>query len=67
MVVAHLKRVHAAWVTAGVGALVLELTVLYLRNPFAVVFGMLFGAALLAGGRVNKCVNVSGGCFALMI
>ena len=48
VVVAHLKRVHAAWVNAGVGALVLELTVLYLRNPFAVVFGMLFGAALLA-------------------
>ena len=25
------------------------------------------GFATTAGGRVNRCVNVSGGCFALMI
>src|SRR5690606_37272150 len=48
VVAAHLKKVHAGWVLAGIGALVLELTLLYLRGPFAVAFGVLFGAALLA-------------------
>ena len=48
VVVAHLRRVHAAWVMAGIGVLVLELTLLYLRSSFAVFFGALFGVALLA-------------------
>jgi hypothetical protein len=47
VVVAYLKRVHAGWVIGAVGALVLELTVLYLRGGFAVVFGLLFGLGLL--------------------
>ena len=48
VVTAHLKRVRARWVTGGIGVLVLELTIFYLRSPFAVAFGALFGAALLA-------------------
>jgi hypothetical protein len=47
VVVAHLKRVHAGWVMGAVGALVLELTVLYLRGGFAVAFGLFFGLVLL--------------------
>jgi hypothetical protein len=50
VVVAHLKRVHAGWVIAATGALVLELTLLYLSGPFALAFGVLFGATLLAAG-----------------
>jgi hypothetical protein len=47
VVVAHLKKVHAGWVMAAIGALVLELTLLYLTGLFAVAFGLFFGVALL--------------------
>ena len=50
VVVAHMKRVHAGWVMAAIGALVLELTLLYLSGSFAVAFGLLFGVALLVAG-----------------
>jgi hypothetical protein len=50
VVVAHLKRVHAGWVMGAIGLLVLDLTFFYLRGPFAVVFGVLFGAAVLVAG-----------------
>jgi hypothetical protein len=45
--VAHLKRVHAGWVMGAAGVLVLELTAFYLRGLFAIVFGALFGGAML--------------------
>ena len=48
VVAAHWKCVRATWVTGGAGVLVLELTTFYLRGPFAVTFGLLFGAALIA-------------------
>src|SRR5690606_606105 len=48
VVVAHKKRVRARWVVGAIGVLVLELTAFYLRNPFAIAFGALFGAALVA-------------------
>lgn len=51
VIVAHLRRVHAAWVNAGVGALVLALTIFYLRGAFAVFFGAAFGIGLLASAR----------------
>ena len=58
VIVAHLKRVHAAWVGAGVGALVLGLTIFYLRGAFAVLFGAAFGVALLvAAWRLSELWN----------
>ena len=44
---AHWKRVRAGTVTGVVGALVLALTALYVRSEFGIVFGAVFGLALL--------------------
>lgn len=58
VVVAQWKRIHAGNVTALIGATVLVLTALYIRNDFGIVFGVLFGAAaLLAAWRVSGLWN----------
>ena len=45
---AHWKKVRAGTVTGVVGTLVLALTALYVRSEFGIVFGAVFGLALLA-------------------
>lgn len=42
---------RAGWVALALGVAVLALTVLYIRSWFGVLFGLLFGAALIIGGR----------------
>ncbi len=42
---------RAGWVAVVLGAAVLALTLLYVRSWFGVLFGLLFGAALIVGGR----------------
>ena len=44
---AHWKRVNARTITGVVGALVFALTLLYVRSDFGIVFGAVFGIALL--------------------
>ena len=44
---ARWKKVRAGTVTGMVGILVLALTALYVRNDFGIVFGAVFGLALL--------------------
>jgi len=48
---ARARRVRAEWVTGFIGVLVLALTLLYVRTPFGVAFGILFGAAMLGVAR----------------
>lgn len=45
---ARAKRVRPDWVTGFIGLLVVALTLLYVRTPFGLAFGVLFGAAMLA-------------------
>lgn len=49
---ARAPRRWAPRILAGAGALLLALTVLYVRSLFGILFGLAFGGALLAGGRV---------------
>jgi len=39
------------WITGAIGAAICAVAILYLRNPFGLLFGLGFGAALLAGAR----------------
>jgi len=48
---ARARRVRAEWVTSFIGLLVTVLTVLYVRTPFGLLFGAVFGVGLLAIGR----------------
>jgi hypothetical protein len=55
---ARSRRLHAEWVTGAIGALVLGLTLLYVRTPFAIAFGILFGAALLGiAAKATRTLN----------
>ena len=45
--------------TTVIGAAVLVLTGLYVRNPFGVLFGALFGAALIALRSAGRTVHVA--------
>jgi len=52
---------HAEWLTAVIGVLTASITVLYIRQPFALTFGLAFGAVLVAialrmGGAANRAV-----------
>jgi hypothetical protein len=44
---ARARSVRSEWVTAFIGALVVALTLLYVRTPFGLVFGIAFGAVML--------------------
>lgn len=44
--------------TTAIGAAVLALTALYVRNPFGILFGALFGAALVALRSTGRAVHV---------
>ncbi|RMH14672.1 MAG: M50 family peptidase, partial [Gemmatimonadetes bacterium] len=48
---AQSRRLDARWVTALVGAAVVVLTALYVRNAFGLAFGLAFGGALLLAAR----------------
>ena len=49
---------RADWVTGFVGALVVALTVLYVRTAFGVVFGVLFGMGMvLVSQRGTRSLN----------
>jgi hypothetical protein len=48
---ARAPRVRAEWVTGLIGLLVVALTLLYVRTPFGLVFGIVFGAAMLTLSR----------------
>jgi len=44
---ARARRVRAEWVTGFIGVLVVALSLLYVRTRFGIVFGVLFGAAMV--------------------
>ena len=44
--------------TTAIGAVVLALTALYVRNTFGILFGALFGAALIAMRAAGRTVHV---------
>jgi hypothetical protein len=49
---------RSTWLTVGVGAVVGLTTLLYVRQPFAVAFGLAFGGSLLALGlRAGAALN----------
>jgi len=53
----------AHWLTAGIGALVASITVLFVRQPFALSFGLAFGAAMVAlslrgGAAINRAALI---------
>jgi hypothetical protein len=48
---AQARRVRADLVNAVVGGAVVALTLLVVRNPFGLFFGVIFGAALIAAAR----------------
>lgn len=48
---AQWKRVAPGTVLSVVGAAVLVLTAVYVRNPFGLTFGLIFGSVLLLSGR----------------
>ena len=54
---------RAEWLTAAIGLLVATITVLYVRQPFALTFGLAFGAVLLVialkmGSGGNRAVLI---------
>ena len=55
---ARAKRVRAEWVTGFIGVLVLALSLLYVRTTFGIVFGVLFGAAMvLVARKATRTLN----------
>ncbi|UCC23836.1 MAG: M50 family metallopeptidase [Gemmatimonadales bacterium] len=48
---AQTKRVSSRLLTGVVGGMVLALTLLFIRSGFGLVFGLLFGVALVLGSR----------------
>jgi len=56
---ARTSRVKSEWVNGLIGALVIGLTLLYVRNGFGFAFGIIFGLAMIAvsqklGAAVNR-------------
>lgn len=50
LIAARLGR-RSSWITATIGVFIGLVTVLYVRNPFGLLFGLGFGAALIAAAR----------------
>ncbi len=50
-ILAAARTRRAGLATVALGAAVLAVTVLYVRNPFGLAFGILFGLAAVAAGR----------------
>ncbi len=58
LLIAALKGPADRWIVAGLGAVTLLVTVLYMRDIFTIAFGCLTGAAMLACGRwLSHAVN----------
>jgi len=54
----HTRRLRSEYVVGVVGAVVVALTLLYVRNPFGLGFGLLFGTSLVvASGRLPSLWN----------
>ncbi|NIP80408.1 MAG: M50 family peptidase [Gemmatimonadetes bacterium] len=58
LLLARARRPLPRDTTTIVGAAVLLLTALYVRNPFGILFGALFGAALVALRSTGRAVHV---------
>ena len=57
LVAARLGR-RSSWITGTIGILIGLVAVLYVRNPFGLLFGLVFGAALIAAARyLSPAVN----------
>jgi len=57
LVAARLGR-KSSWITGTIGVLIGLVAVLYVRNPFGLLFGLGFGAALIAAARyLSPAVN----------
>lgn len=55
---AQSRWIRADWMNGAVGALVILLTVFFVRSPFGIVFGILFGLAMVVASReVGKTMN----------
>ena len=55
---ARRSRVKSEWVNGLIGALVIGLTLLYVRNGFGFAFGLLFGLAMIGvSQKVGEAVN----------
>lgn len=48
---ARTRSVRTQWVNAGIGLLVIALTILYVRSAFGLGFGVLFGLAMLVASK----------------
>ena len=50
---------RSSWVTGTIGVFIVAFTMLYVRNPFGLLFGIGFGAALVASARyLSSAANV---------
>ena len=58
LMLARTKRPGPRNVTTAIGVAVLVLTALYVRNGFGILFGALFGAALIALRSAGRTVHV---------
>ena len=57
---ARARRIRSDWVVGFIGGTVVALTALFVRNPFGIGFGLLFGAALVGVSRkLSAAVNRS--------
>lgn len=58
LALARTRKPHPRNATTLIGAAVLVLTALYVRNPFGILFGALFGAALVGLRAAGRTVHV---------
>jgi len=57
LLAARLER-RSPWITGAIGVFIGLVAVLYVRNPFGLLFGLAFGAALVAAARyLSPAVN----------
>ncbi len=56
--VARMKRVNTGWINSLIGVAVIVLSLMYIRSEFGLVFGLLFGVALiLAAQKTGQAIN----------
>jgi hypothetical protein len=58
LILAQARRPEPRNTTTAIGAAVLGLTALFVRNPFGMLFGALFGAALVSLRRAGRTAHV---------